>query len=153
MTPSPPSPRTTAPDDHPVVLFDGVCNLCNGWVDFLIARDARGLLRFASLQSAAAQERLASTGCPPEAIASDGGTPSTLVLLEGGHAYVRSTAALRTLRHLGTPWSWLWALRWVPSPVRDAVYMWVAAHRYAWFGKSETCRVATPSERARFLEP
>jgi predicted DCC family thiol-disulfide oxidoreductase YuxK len=130
----------------PVVLVDGVCNLCNRWVTFLIDRDSRRSLRFASLQSNAARRLLASAGWRGDPSALD-----TVLLVDGGRVYDRSTAVLRTLRHLGGAWRGCSALEAIPLAVRDAVYRWVAAHRYAWFGRSDACRIPTPELRDRFL--
>jgi len=131
--------------EHPVVLFDGVCNLCNGAVNFIIDRDPDGYFRFAPLQSDVAEQHLADTDAA-------GATLDTIVLVEDGDAYVRSTAALRIARRLSGPWPLLYAAMVVPRPVRDAVYDWVAEHRYDWFGKRDQCRVPTPDLKDRFLE-
>jgi predicted DCC family thiol-disulfide oxidoreductase YuxK len=133
--------------EPPVVLFDGVCNFCNASVNWLIDRDGVANLRFAALQSTAGQRLLARFG--RSGLEAD---PESVVLVEGGVLYDRSTALLRAVRHLPGPWSWLAALRLVPRPLRDAVYRWFAARRYRWFGKSDTCRVPTQEIRARFLE-
>jgi predicted DCC family thiol-disulfide oxidoreductase YuxK len=129
-----------------VVLFDGVCNLCNGVVNFLIDHDPRGELRFAALQSKAAAGLLQSMAQPPAAP-----EPESILLVEGGRVYERSTAALRIARHLSGGWRLLAVFTLVPRPLRDVVYRWIAAHRYAWFGKASVCRVATPELQARFL--
>lgn len=129
---------------EPVLLFDGVCNLCNGTVDFLMRRDHRQVLRFASLQSDAAHQLLQKAG----------GTAATLdsvVLVHEGQVHLRSTAVLRTLRLLGLPWALAYALIVVPRPLRDAAYRLIARNRYRWFGRHDTCRIPTPEERARFL--
>ncbi len=130
---------------RPVILFDGVCNLCNGFVQFVIARDPQGRLSFASLQSDAAVRLLARTP-----LAASRG--ESIVVIEGGRMFTRSTAALRILRALGFPWSLGYALIAVPRPIRDWVYDRVARNRYAWFGKREVCMVPTPELRRRFLE-
>jgi predicted DCC family thiol-disulfide oxidoreductase YuxK len=132
----------------PLVLFDGVCNLCNATVNFLIDRDRRGRLRFAALQSSAATNELRTLGVSlPE------GPPESLLLVEGGRVYQHSTAALRIARHLTSPgWRLAPALLAVPRPLRDAVYRWVAKNRYRWFGRSDVCRVPTADLRSRFLE-
>jgi predicted DCC family thiol-disulfide oxidoreductase YuxK len=124
-----------------VVLFDGVCNLCNGAVRFILARDPGERFQFASLQSEAARRLLR-----------DDGRVETIVLLEAGKRYTRSTAALRIARGLRFPWPLLYAFVAVPRPLRDLVYDWVARHRYAWFGKRDTCLVPTPEVRRRFLD-
>ncbi|HWQ15765.1 MAG TPA: thiol-disulfide oxidoreductase DCC family protein [Roseiflexaceae bacterium] len=132
--------------EHPIILFDGVCNLCQRSVRFIIERDERGLFRFASLQSATGRRLLAEHGLetPDE--------PESIVLIEGGQATTASTAALRIARRLRGAWPLLYALVVVPRPLRDAVYRFVARHRYRWFGRQETCMVPSPALRARFLD-
>lgn len=140
------APVAGASTDRPVVLFDGVCNMCNGLAAFVIARDpAPGRFRFAPLQSASGQWVLRRHGLRTDDF-------DTFVLVEGERAFVRSTAALRLLRRLGLPWSLLSAvLTLVPRPLRDAAYGWVARNRYAWFGKRDACMVPAPDVRSRFL--
>ncbi|WP_410770025.1 thiol-disulfide oxidoreductase DCC family protein [Fontibacillus sp. BL9] len=128
-----------------VVLFDGVCHLCQGAVKFMIARDPRGVFHFASLQSAAAK-RLLGDKIP------ESGRLSTIVLVEDGSYYTRSTAALRIARKLRFPWPILYIFIWIPPIIRNAVYDWVAARRYRWFGRDEACMVPTQEIRNRFLE-
>jgi predicted DCC family thiol-disulfide oxidoreductase YuxK len=127
-----------------ILFFDGVCNLCNGFVQFVIARDPAGHFRFASLQSAAGQEVLRTHGLPTEQFKS-------ILLLENGRLYTRSSAGLRILRHLGGVWSWLYVLMLVPSFLRDPLYDWVSRNRYRWFGKQESCMLPTPELKTRFL--
>jgi len=129
----------------PVILFDGVCNLCNGFVQFVIARDPQGRFRFASLQSKAAAALLNGQ-------VQSGPLPDSVLLAEDGRIYTRSTAALRVARGLGFPWNLSYGFVMVPKPLRDAVYDWVARNRYAWFGKRDVCMVPTPDQRARFLD-
>lgn len=142
--------------DGPVVLFDGVCNLCNAAVQFMIDRDKANVLRFAPLQSDVAKELLeASMGVDAaKAIrdgATGGGDPDTIVLVDQGEAWTHSNAALRIAQRLTFPWSWLIVGMVVPRPLRDLVYRFIARNRYRWFGKSDTCRIPTPELRARFL--
>lgn len=132
-------------EDAALVLFDGVCNLCNGTVNFIIDRDPEGIFRFAPLQSDIAQESL-------DAIEGVDGEDASIVLLEGDKAYVRSTAALRIARRLSGPWSLLYGAILLPRRLRDAVYDWIARNRYHWFGRREQCRVPTPGLKDRFLE-
>lgn len=129
----------------PILLFDGVCNLCNGAVQFILKRDAKGAFRFASLQSPVGQALLQFAGLPAEHI-------STLVLFENGQAYVRSDAALRIARHLKGGWLLLYGFIAVPRPVRDVVYNWIARNRYRWFGKQESCMMPSPEWKGRFLD-
>jgi len=132
---------------EPLVLFDGVCNLCHASVNFIIDRDPTSRFRFASMQSEAGRAALARHGLPTPV-----GDPENMVLIEGDRAYDRSTAALRIARMLSGPVKLLWALILVPAFVRDAVYRFVARNRYRWFGKSDQCRVPSPDLRARFLD-
>ena len=134
----------TGLDRHPLVLFDGVCGMCNRTVDFVLARDRAARFRFAALQSAAGQAALARHRLPPD-------YSDSMVLIAGGRCHRYSTAALEIVRRLGLPWSILWALAVVPPPLRDVVYDFVAARRYRWFGKLDTCRLPTAAERERFL--
>jgi predicted DCC family thiol-disulfide oxidoreductase YuxK len=128
-------------EDEHIVLFDGVCNLCNAAVRFILARDPQGRFRFASLQSDVARRLLKGDG-PPE----------TIVLIEAGKIYAKSTAALRIARGLRFPWPLFYGLAVVPLFLRDLVYDWVARNRYRWFGKRDTCMLPTPETRGRFLE-
>jgi predicted DCC family thiol-disulfide oxidoreductase YuxK len=131
---------------HPVILFDGVCNLCNRGVTFVIDHDRRGLFRFASLQSEVAARLLAAVGWK-----GDPGALDSVLLIDGGHVFDRSTAVLRVLRELGGRWRWIARLELVPRVLRDALYRWVAGRRYRWFGRSPSCRVPTPELSSRFL--
>jgi len=127
--------------DERIILFDGVCNLCNGFVQFVLERDGAGRFRFASLQSEAARRVL--KGEPPA---------ETIVLLERGRTYLKSAAALRIARGLRFPWPILYAFVVILRPLRDVIYDWVARHRYAWFGKRESCMLPSPQMRGRFLD-
>ena len=131
--------------NEPVVLFDGVCNLCNGAVNFIIDRDPTALFRFASLQSDFGQRELHRLGLPGDVL-------ETIIVLEDGQASSRSTAALRIARRLGFPWSLAYGLIVVPRPVRDWAYDVIARNRYRWFGKQESCRVPTAELKERFVE-
>lgn len=137
---------SVARDERPIVLFDGVCNLCNGLVQFVIRRDpAPARFRFAALQSNAGQKLLREHGLSTVDL-------DTFVLIDAGVAHVRSSAALRVLKHLGLPWSLAWCAVIVPQPLRDAVYRWIARNRYRWFGVRESCMVPSAELRSRFLE-
>jgi predicted DCC family thiol-disulfide oxidoreductase YuxK len=125
-----------------LVLFDGVCNVCNALVLFIIDRDPREQFLFAPLQSALGESLLRQHGLEHQ---------DSVVLLDGGRIYSHSTAILRILTGLGGLWlvSWLGFL--FPRSLRDALYRWFARHRYGWFGKAEQCRVPTPELKRRFL--
>ena len=128
-----------------MIVFDGVCNLCNTLVQFVIARDPKGRFQFAPMQSESGRRVLRESGAGEP-------YPDSIVLVESSQIYVGSTAALRIARQLGLPWSLAYGLIVVPRPVRDWVYTLVANHRYKWFGRRQTCMVPTPDVRARFLE-
>lgn len=130
--------------DHPVILFDGVCNLCMGSVQFVIERDPDAVFRFAPLQSSVAEELLEGTGVDAEAL-------DSVVVVEDGEAYVKSDAVLRAATHLGGIYRLLGPSRFVPRRLRDLVYDFVAARRYDWFGKQDQCMMPTPELRSRFL--
>lgn len=132
--------------EHPVVLFDGVCVLCSKTVQFLIARDPGRKLRFASLQSDVGAELLANAGAENLA------ELKSIVFVEGSRVSVRSTAALRIARRLGSWLALLYAFMVVPRFIRDAVYDFIAARRYRWFGQREACMVPSPADRERFLD-
>jgi predicted DCC family thiol-disulfide oxidoreductase YuxK len=135
---------TPKPRDNAVVLFDGVCNFCNGSVVFVIEHDHEGLFRFASLQSQTGR-RLISEHALSQDI-------DTIVLIQDGVAYQRSTAALRILREFGGAWRLLGSLGlWIPRFLRDFAYALFARFRYHLFGKTEQCMVPTPELRQRFL--
>ena len=127
-----------------VVLFDGVCNLCNGFVRFVIPRDPLGRIRFAALQSEAARRLMAPTGVTR-------GDADSIVLVERERAFVRSEAALRIARQLRFPWPLLYGLVLVPRPIRDWAYDIVARNRYRWFGRRDVCMMPGPETQDRFL--
>ena len=129
--------------EKPVILFDGVCNLCNASVNFVIDRDPEGLFRFAPLQSDYA------TGIVE--LHNIGKGLDTIVLLEDGKVYDRSTAALRIARRLKGPWPVLYLGMVIPRFFRDGVYRFIARNRYRWFGQTDQCRVPTADLQARFL--
>jgi len=135
--------------EHAIVLFDGVCNLCVGSVRFIVARDPRGRFRFASLQSEAGAALVARHA---GGAGIDGGIPDSIALIEDGTLYWRSDAALRIARGLSGAWPVLGAFLIVPRFVRDGVYRFIAARRYRWFGKRDTCMMPTEELRGRFVE-
>jgi len=128
-----------------IVLFDGVCNLCNGFVQFAVARDPESRLRFGALQSEAARRLVEGLRIP-------GPLPDSLVLVEDGRAYLKSTAALRIARRLRAPWPLAYGFIVVPRALRDLVYDFVARRRYRWFGRRDRCMVPTPGLGSRFID-
>ena len=143
------SPHSTGETDPlrpgtSLILFDGVCNLCNGWVNFVIDRDPKERFVFAPLQFDAAASYLAADDIDPDSF-------DSIVLVETDRKFTRSDAILRICSHLSGAWPAMGVFRLIPRPVRDAVYNWIASHRYDWFGKRDTCRVPTPELASRFL--
>lgn len=130
---------------HATILFDGVCNLCNASVNYIIDHDPDNRFRFASLQSEAGQAIAAEHGI-------DSSTLSSMILVEDGCAYQRSTAALRIARQLRGVTRLLWPLIVLPAPLRDLGYRLVARYRYVLFGKREACRLPTEADQLRFIE-
>ena len=127
-----------------VILFDGVCNFCNGAVNFVISRDREGYFKFAALQSAAGEELLDRYDI--DKIETD-----SVVLIEDDKAYLHSSAALRIVRRLPGLWPVLYGLIIVPKGIRDWAYRLFAKHRYRLFGRREECMIPTPEIRTRFL--
>ncbi|WP_210489985.1 thiol-disulfide oxidoreductase DCC family protein [Rufibacter aurantiacus] len=128
----------------PTILFDGVCNLCNGFVQFVINNDPKSYFKFASLQSDTGQQVLKAYGLPTEQFKS-------VLLVEDGKIYTRSTAALRIVRRLSGGWAGLYVFVLMPKFLRDPLYNWVSKNRYRWFGQQESCMLPTPELKARFL--
>lgn len=129
----------------PVLYFDGVCNVCNASVHFVLDHERDATLQFASLQSPDAEAVLPPLGIDPKDL-------DSLVVVIDGKAYGRSTAALMLTKYLKAPWCWLSIFMWVPRPIRDFFYKAFAVNRYRFFGKKEACMVPTPALRARFLD-
>jgi predicted DCC family thiol-disulfide oxidoreductase YuxK len=129
----------------PTILFDGVCNLCNGSIQFILKRDPEARFRFASLQSESGRRLVAENGLDPDVL-------NSVILIEDGKVYRESAAALRIARHMSGAWKLLRVFVLIPRPIRDAAYRLIARNRYRWFGKSETCWLPTPELRARFLD-
>jgi len=128
-----------------IVVFDGQCLLCNGWVQFLLQHDRSQRIRFASIQSAVGQQLLARAGLQVEGL-------QTLLVIDGERSWQHTAAILRVLHALGWPWRLAWVGWLVPAPLRDALYRWVARNRYRIWGRSATCMLPAPEHRARFLE-
>ena len=134
-----------ATSDKIVVLFDGVCNLCNGAVQFIIKRDALSKFLFASLQSDFGKSQLLRFGLDPLKLHS-------IIVLENDKMYERSDAALTIASHLPFPWPLLRVFYILPRFFRDWVYDLIAKNRYRMFGKKDTCMIPTPEMKARFVE-
>lgn len=131
--------------DGKVIVFDGVCLLCNRSVAFVLKHDRRQQFRFATMQSVAGSALLAAQGLDPM-------DPLSFLLVEDGTVYTDSDAALRVVTGFGGAWRMAGVLRVVPRVLRDAIYRWIARNRYRWFGRHEACMIPSPGVRGRFLE-
>ena len=128
----------------PILLFDGYCNFCNSTIRFIVEREKNNALHFTSLQSGAGIELLKQYGIDP--LKTD-----SLVLIEKGKAYVKSSAALRVTRYLKRPYPLLLGLIIIPAFLRNGMYDFIAGNRYKWFGKSESCMLPDKELAKRFL--
>lgn len=137
--------ETTPHTNPPLLLFDGVCNLCNSIVQFVIRQDKRQQIRFAALQTTTGQSILQKNKLAADDL-------KTFMLVKGDRVYLRSTAALELFKILGGLWSLLYIFIIVPRPIRDAIYNFIANNRYRWFGKKESCMIPSPELKARFIE-
>jgi len=126
-----------------LILFDGVCNLCNSSVNIIIDLDRRKKFLFSSLQSEEGKSILSKHQINT--------VPETIILVEEGNVYQKSTAVLHICRKLIFPLPIFYLFLIIPKFIRDAVYDFVAANRYKWFGAKETCRIPTPELKERFL--
>ena len=127
-----------------ILLFDGVCNLCNRVVQFVIKRDTKATIKFASLQSDAGQVLLKKVGLPTDNFTS-------IVLIINNNHYLKSTAGLRVLKELGGVWKLLYVFIFLPKPLRDFIYDLIAKNRYQMFGKRDVCMLPTDDLKQRFL--
>ena len=131
-------------DSHPLILFDGVCNLCNGAVQFVIRNDTKAIFRFTSMQSNTGKVILGKFSISQNV--------QSFILIENNKAYFKSTAALRVIRKCSPPFSWLYGFIIVPAFIRNLFYDFIARNRYSWFGKKEECMIPGPDRINRFIE-
>lgn len=132
------------PTDKPILLFDGVCNLCNASVQFIIKRDPKAKVRYTALQSEIGQAILKQENRNPNDL-------NTAILYENGQLYTRSSVGLRLSRYMSGLWPLFYVFIFLPKSLRDPIYNWIAKNRYNWFGKSESCMLPTPELKSRFL--
>ena len=130
--------------EQSIILFDGVCNMCNGFVNFLIPRDKQNKFQFGSLQSDKVKELLKQYHYSTDDI-------STVILIENHQLYSQSTAVLKIARKMSGGWSLLYTFMIIPKPVRDFVYSLIARNRYTLFGKKDACMMPTPEWKAKFI--
>jgi predicted DCC family thiol-disulfide oxidoreductase YuxK len=127
-----------------IVLFDGVCNLCNSSVQFIIKKDHKRKFKFASLQSELGRAQLVRFNLNPDSLYS-------FIVIDNNVANERSNAVLCIAKHLGAPWSTLTVFKFLPKFLRDAVYNFIASNRYSFFGKKDSCMIPTPDLKERFI--
>ncbi|WP_396596724.1 thiol-disulfide oxidoreductase DCC family protein [Dokdonia sp. R86516] len=128
-----------------IILFDGVCNLCNGAITFIIQRDKKDLFRYAPLQSEIGKELAAKHHIDLDKV-------DSIILVTEDKAYAKSTAALHIAKQLSAGWPLLAVFLILPKFFRDAVYDFIARNRYKWFGKKEACMIPTPELKSKFLD-
>ncbi|GBF18999.1 MULTISPECIES: thiol-disulfide oxidoreductase DCC family protein [Arenibacter] len=132
-------------ENNKIILFDGVCNLCNSSVQYVIRRDKSNAYRFAALQSEIGKKLVEQRGIDTSQI-------DSIILIEPGVAYyTKSTAALKIARSFGGVWQLTSVFEWIPEKIRDWVYDYIAKNRYKWYGKKEVCMVPSPENNERFL--
>jgi len=138
--------ETVLPDNKKIILFDGVCNLCNNAINFIIEHDKKDVFRFASLQSDLGKKMVSERGIDPEIL-------DSIILIEPGVVYYeKSTAALKIVKELSGGYSMMKHFLYLPDFIRDGVYNLIASNRYSWFGKKESCMIPTPELKAKFLD-
>lgn len=130
--------------EQPVILFDGVCNLCNGSVLFIIQRDPKAKFRFASLQSDFGRNQMRKFGLPETEL-------NSVLLVKQGQLFQKSNAALEIAYQLSGAWPLLYGFKIVPRILRDWIYNWISRNRYKWFGKKDACMIPTPELKSRFV--
>ena len=130
--------------NHKIILFDGVCNLCNGAVVFIINHDKKDLFRFTALQNEVGKELVFK-------LKIDTSKTDSIILIDGDSFYIKSTAALKISRHLSGGYPLLYGFMIVPNFIRNWVYDLIARNRYGWFGKKDSCMIPTPELNSKFL--
>ncbi|WP_396589798.1 thiol-disulfide oxidoreductase DCC family protein [Allomuricauda sp. R78024] len=129
-----------------IILFDGVCNLCNGAIQFVIKRDKKDTFRYAALQSEIGEQLIAERAIDTTKV-------DSIILIEPGVAYfTKSDAALNIAKEFGGGWKLLGTFIWIPKSFRDVIYDLIARNRYNWFGKKDACMIPTPELQAKFLD-
>jgi predicted DCC family thiol-disulfide oxidoreductase YuxK len=131
-------------NEHPIILFDGVCNLCSQSVQWILGKDTRGVFRFASLQSEVGQDLLRKNGIDAQKL-------NSIVFIANQKAFTHSDAALEIVGQLGGFWQYLKVFKLIPRFLRDGIYNFIARNRYRWFGKQETCWLPNKELKSRFL--
>ena len=130
--------------EHFVILFDGVCNFCNGFVQFVIKRDPQAQFKFAALQSDAAKELLIANNIHLTDL-------KTVIFIANNKVFTQSDAALQIVKYLGGAWPMARVLIIIPKFIRNGVYRFIAKNRYRWFGKTNQCMIPNSAIKSRFL--
>lgn len=131
--------------DNKIILFDGVCNLCNSSVQYVIKRDKGNVYRFAALQSEIGKKLVEERGIDTSQV-------DSIILIEPGVAYyTKSTAALKIAQSFGGVWQVVSVFEWIPEKIRDWVYDYIAQNRYKWYGRKDACMIPTPELKSKFL--
>jgi predicted DCC family thiol-disulfide oxidoreductase YuxK len=130
---------------NPIVLFDGVCNFCNYWVNFALKHDKKKILKFSPLQGKIAKELLPKFHFNPESI-------NSVIFIDNGKAYTQSSASLRICKYMDGGWKLFYGFIIIPKFIRDFFYNIIARNRYKWWGKKESCMIPTPELKERFLD-
>jgi len=128
-----------------IILFDSECLLCNQSVQFILKHDRNEAFRFASLQSKVGQQLLKKHQFPYQ-------YNESIILIENGKAYIKSTATLRIVKKLNGPWKLLYIFKFIPRRIRNIAYDYIAKNRYNWFGKQNTCMMMSPEIKRRFID-
>lgn len=136
---------STEHDPHPVIVFDGTCVVCSGWVRFLLRHDRHARYRFAAMQAPHGRTLLLRHGLDPD-------DPVSFLLVEDGRAWRDTAAIVRVVAGLGGAWRLVRVLAWVPRALRDPAYRLLARNRYRWFGRHEACQLPAPDQAHRFLD-
>jgi predicted DCC family thiol-disulfide oxidoreductase YuxK len=131
--------------NHDIILFDGVCNLCNATVNFIIRHDRKDIFRFAPLQSSISHELLTQYKIK-------GKDMETIILIKKERIFTRSTAVIKIAGRLQGGWKLFYGMIIIPKFLRDGIYQWISKHRYHWFGRKESCMVPSPTILYKFIE-
>jgi len=131
-------------NESPVILFDGICNLCCWWVRFLLKQDKKEKFRYASIQSVSGERLFKSAGL-------DNNTLKTIVYMKGNDVFIESAAVLEILKELGGLWVITGIFKQIPTSIRDNCYLFISKYRYKIFGKRSSCYIPTPENNKRFL--
>ena len=134
-----------------IILFDGVCNFCNFWVNFIIDHDKKDFFRFAALQSETGQNILKQINLKTNNFWQSQGLPDSLILVDKQNYFIKSSAALNILKHLSGFWKILFVFIIIPRPIRNFIYDLIAKNRYKIFGKKDVCRIPNEKEKGKFI--